>query len=191
MHDFRVELHAVQAPLRILECRDGRRVRDRDDSRPGRRGRDRVAMRHPDRLLLGQAGEQLRLDGGQVRLAELRRAGPLDRAAEIERQELRSVADAERRNAELEHLGIDVRGTFGVHRGRAAAEDQRVRVARAHLRRRHAVADELRVHAALAHAPRDQLRVLPAEIHHQHRPLLRGPLRQRENFSGDSSVPPS
>ena len=66
-----------------------------------------------------------------------------------------------------------------------------MRVARAHLSRRHAVSDELRVHAALAHAPRDQLRVLPAEIHHQHRPLLRGPFRQRQNFSGDSSVPPS
>ena len=54
-----------------------------------------------------------------------------------------------------------------------AAQDQRVRVARAHLSSRDAVADELGVHAALAHAPRDQLRVLPAEIDDEHRPLLR------------------
>jgi hypothetical protein len=66
-----------------------------------------------------------------------------------------------------------------------------MRVARSHLSGRHAVSDELRVHAAFAHAPRNQLRVLPAEIHHQDGPLLRGPLWQRENFSGDSSVPPS
>ena len=148
-------------------------------------------MRHPDRLLLGQPREQFRLDRGQVRLAELRRAGPLDRAPEIEREELRSIADAERRNAELEHVGIDARGTFGVHGGRAAAENQRVRIARTYLRSRHTVADELRVDATLAHAPRDQLCVLPAKIHHQHRPLFGGPFRQRQNLSGDSSVPPS
>jgi hypothetical protein len=94
VHDFRVELHAVEAPLPILERRDRRRPRRCDDSRPGRRRSDGVAMRHPDRLLLGQACEQLGLDSGQLRLAELGRAGPLDRAPELQRQQLRAVADA-------------------------------------------------------------------------------------------------
>ena len=40
--------------------------------------------------------------------------------------------------------------------------------------------DELRVDAALAHAPRDQLRVLPAEIQNEHRPLLRPGLADRK-----------
>ena len=148
-------------------------------------------MRHPDRFLLRQAGEKLRLDSRQLRLAELGCTGSLDPATEIQRQQLRAVADAECRNAEREYLGIHVRGAFRVHRCRPAAEDQRMGVARSHLSSRHAVSYELRVDAAFAHAPRDQLRVLPAEIHHQHRPLLRGPLRQREDFSADSSVPPS
>ena len=37
--------------------------------------------------------------------------------------------------------------------------------------------DELRVDPRLAHAARDQLRVLPAEVDHQHRPLLGERLR--------------
>jgi hypothetical protein len=148
-------------------------------------------MRHPNGLLLRQACEQLRLDGSEIRLAELGRARPLDGAAEIKRQQLGAVADSQSRNTELEHLGIHVRSAFRVHRCGAAAEDQRVRVARAHLRGGHAMADQFRVNPAFAHAPRDQLRVLPAEIHHQYGPLFRGPLRQQQNFSADSSVPPS
>ena len=79
----------------------------------------------------------------KLRLAELGGTGSLDRAAEIQRQQLRAVADAECRNAEREHFGIDVRSAFGVHRCGPAAEDQRMRVSRAHLSRRHAVSDEL------------------------------------------------
>ena len=66
-----------------------------------------------------------------------------------------------------------------------------MRVARAYLRSRDAVADELGVHAALANAPRNQLGVLAAEIDDEHRPLLRRTLWQRQDFSADSSAPPS
>ena len=51
-------------------------------------------------------------------------------------------------------------------------------------------ADELRVDAALAHAARDQLRVLAAEVDHQHRPVLHGrELDDVRRLSGDSSAP--
>jgi len=66
-----------------------------------------------------------------------------------------------------------------------------VRVPRADLVSGDTVADELGVNAAFAHAPRDQLRVLPAEIENEDRPLFRRPFRQRQNLSADSSAPPS
>jgi len=43
------------------------------------------------------------------------------------------------------------------------------------------VRDELRVDTRLAHPPRDQLRVLPAEIQNEHRPLLRASLGDRKS----------
>ena len=64
-----------------------------------------------------------------------------------------------------------------------------MRIARPHLSSRDAVPDELGVHAALANAACDQLRVLTAEIHDEHRPLFRRTLWQPQDFSGDSSVP--
>ena len=82
-----------------------------------------------------------------------------------------------------EERGIDARRAVRVHGRRPAAEDQRVRVARAHLLGRHRVRNELRVDAALAHAARDQLRVLPAEIDDEHGALLGPRLRQVENLA--------
>ena len=82
---------------------------------------------------------------------------------------------------------IDVRRVVGVHRRGAAAEDERVRIARAHRLRRDRVRDELRVDAALAHAARDQLRVLAAEVDHQHRPVLR-PAGNWTTFDGSAAI---
>jgi len=54
------------------------------------------------------------------------------------------------------------------------------------------VADELGVDAALADAPRDQLRVLPAEVEDENRPLLlAGKRKYARLLSADSSAPPS
>ena len=51
--------------------------------------------------------------------------------------------------------------------------------------------DELRVDPRLAHPPRDQLRVLPAAVEHQHRPLLGRRLgnRERDDFAGHYPIP--
>ena len=104
---------------------------------------------------------------------ELGDAGALDFAAELLRHQLHAVADAERRHAELEDARVDARRPVGVHGRRPAAEDDRVRVARADRLGRDRVPHELGIDAALAHAARDQLRVLAAEVEHEHRALLR------------------
>ena len=137
--------------------------------------------------------EELRLLRAQLRLPELGDAGAVDTAAEIEREQLHAVADAERGNAERKERRIDARRAVRVHRSGPAAEDERVRVPRAYLLGRHGVGHELRVDAALAHAPRDQLRVLPAEVDDEHRALLGPRLREVQDLgvSADSSAPPS
>ena len=94
--------------------------------------------------------------------------------------------------AELEQRRIDARRVVGVDGRRPAAQDERVRIAGAHRLGRDRVADELGVDAALAHAPRDQLRVLPAEVDDENRPiLLAGERKNLRLLSADSSAPPS
>ena len=185
---LRMELHAVEPARGRLERRDRRRRRAGDDLCPlGRRGHG-VAVAHPDRLLVRQAVEQRTA----ARLPEFGCARPLDDAAELERHQLHSVADAERRDPELEHVAIHPRRIVGVHRGGPAGKDQRVRIPRPHLLRADRVRHELRIHARLAHAARDQLRVLPTEIDDEDRPLLGYPVGEPRDLSpSDSSAPPS
>ena len=169
-----MELDGVEAALGILEGRDRRRRRARDDARALGGRDDRVAVGHPDRLLRRRVGQEPRLGHLHRRPPELGDAGAVDAAAELERHQLRAVADAERRDAELEQRRVDARGVVGVDGRRAAAQHERVRVPGAHRLGRDRVADELGVDAALAHAARDQLRVLATEIENEHRPVLPG-----------------
>ena len=173
VHDLGVELDAVEPAARVLErgnrCRCGRP----GDDRSLRRRDDGVAMAHPDDLLLGQAGEEGAATAVELRLAELGGAGARDLAAQLQREQLGAVADAERRDPELEEGLVDPRGALGVDRGRAAGEDQRGRVPRPHLVDAERVRHELRVDTCVADAAGDQLRVLAAEVEHEHRPFLR------------------
>ena len=180
VHDLGVELDAVEPPLRVLEGRDRRRRRRGDDARALRRRRDRVAVAHPADLLRRQVREERALVRHELGLAELRDAGPLDPPAELLGHQLHPVADAERRDPELEDARVDLRRALGVDRGRPAREDERERVAGTQLLGRDAVRHELRVDAALAHAARDQLRVLAAAVENEHRPLFGGRLRRRK-----------
>ena len=186
VHDLGVELDAVQPPLRILERRDRGRLRRRHDARALRRRRHRVAVTHPADLLRRQVHEQLAALGRELGLAELRDARPLDAPAEVLRHELHAVADAERRDPELEDARIDLRRAIRVDGSRPAREDERQRVARTERLRCDRVRDELRVDAALAHAPRDQLRVLAATVQNEHRPLFCG----RLGASGSGTTSP-
>ena len=104
VHDLGVELHAVQPARAILEGGDRRRRRAGGDLGPRGRRRDGVAVAHPDRLLGREVVEELGLARLELCLAELGCSRALDRAAEVARHELHPVADAERRDPEVEDL---------------------------------------------------------------------------------------
>ncbi len=172
VHDFGMELNAVHASLGILEGGHRCVLRRRDHDRAGGRGDDGVTVRHPHGLILGQRREQLATRRAQLRASELGDVGSVDPPAELEREQLGAVADTERRDPELEQRRIESRRPVAVDGCRPTGEDQRARVSALQLFDRQAVRDELRVHVGLADPPCDQLRVLPAEVDHQHRPLL-------------------
>ena len=193
VHDLGMELDAVELP------RVDPRTRRPACARTWRRLARPRAARRPcrgatSRRLLDAAARR-RAGRPTMRMSVLPNspdAGAVDPAAELERQQLRAVTDAERRDAELEDRGVELRRAVGVDRRRPAGEDQRDRVAPPDLVDRRAVRDELRVDARLAHAPRDQLRVLAAEIDDEHGALLRRGLRlQRDDLSraGNSARP--
>ena len=61
VHHLGVELHAGHALLDVLERRDRRALAHRGDREALGRDGHRVAVRHPHRQVVGQAGEQRRL----------------------------------------------------------------------------------------------------------------------------------
>ena len=193
VHDLRVELDAVQVPVRRLEGGDRGRVGAGGHLGPVRCRSHGIAVAHPARLDFRKSLAQCPAQAKR-RLAELARSA-LDAPTEILRHQLHAVADTEHRHAELVDPRIDLRRVVRVDRGRPAGEDQRNGVLPAQLGRRGAVADELRVHARLADATGDQLRVLAAEVDDQHGSLFRNRqgLRsgERQNLSADSWAPPS
>ena len=81
---------------------------------------------------------------------------------------LEAVADAEHRQAEVEQRGIQLRGALGVDTGRAAGQHDGLRVLGLDLLDGRGVRDDLGVHPRLADPASDQLRVLRAEVDHQH-----------------------
>ena len=107
------------------------------------------------------------LDDVERGLAELAEPGARDGAAEPQGDGLGAVADAQHRDAELEDLGVDLRGVVDVHAHGAAREDDALGRVLADALDGRVVGDQLGVHAALAHAARDELPVLCPEIEHQ------------------------
>ncbi len=123
--DLGVELDAVDAALDRLERRDRglRRGRERREAL-GRRV-DGVAVGHPARLLGREVLEEdPGLVDGELRAAVLPHLGALDLAAEVEREQLHAVTDAEHRDPELEQLAIELRRVRRVDRRGPAGEDQ-------------------------------------------------------------------
>ena len=145
-------------------------------------------MRHPAGLLARQSLQQpAGLVHGQLRATELADLGALDEPAERVREQLHPVADAEHRNAQLEQRMVERGRAVGVHRGRAAGQDQSLRRAPRDLLGAHVGRQQLREDAALADPARDQLRVLATEVDDQHlvarrlpAPVLAGSARAAE-----------
>ena len=131
VHDFRMELRRIEAALGVLH---------RGDRADRREGRDREALRclgdvvrvaHPADALLAHACKELRclarLIERDFRLAVFARRCRLDLAAEQMGHELRAVADAEHRDAELEDFRAAGHGVFRVDAVRAARQDDALR----------------------------------------------------------------
>ena len=109
------------------------------------------------------------LIGGDLDLgaAELAVMPALDLAAELLRHRLLAVADAEHRHAGLVDRLRRQRRVLGVHRGRSAGQDHRLRLhlleGLLRLLERH----DLGIDLLLPHPPRDELGDLGAEIDDQ------------------------
>ncbi len=130
-----VELHAVDRPVGVFERRHRRGRRGRGLEAGGSQD-DRVAVAHPHFLLDRQVGEQQRrVDQLEFGAAVLPRPGAADLAAQLLGDELAAVADAEQRHAGVVDRRVDRRRTVHVHRGRAAGEDDPLRLPGQHLRR--------------------------------------------------------
>ena len=93
-------------------------------------------------------------------------------AAERSRHGLKAVTHAEGGNAGGEQGRIDLRGTGGIDRLRAARQHDGLGFARQNLVDRGGVRHDLGVDARLADAPRDQLGVLGAEVDDEYQLVL-------------------
>ncbi len=93
---------------------------------------------------------------------------PTDFAAELLGDQLRAVADAEDRDAEVVDRSVERRRAVDVHALGTPGQDQRSRRVGGDLGRGDAMRNDLAVHVELAHPASDQLRVLCAEVDHQH-----------------------
>ena len=126
VHDLGVELDAVERRARRPRTR-----RSASTASRRRRARPSGGAVTESRWLIqtvcsaGRPANSAPAPAVELGLAELGDAGPVDRAAELQRHQLHAVADAERRDAELEQLRVDARRALGVDRRRPAGEDQR------------------------------------------------------------------
>ena len=165
VHNLGVPLDAGQLALDVLERRNRGTCRTGQRGEAGSGGVHRVAVAHPGAERRGDLAQQRsRGDDGGLGPAELRQPGTGHVAAQRRGHRLEAVADAEDRDPRLEQRRVDLGGTLGVHRLRAARQDDRLGVAGGDLGGRGGVRHDLGEDARLADPARDQLRVLRAEI---------------------------
>ena len=164
MNDLGMELHAIEPPVVIRHGGERRACRGRHHTEPRRQRGDMVAMAHPDgarRAGRPQPVEQPAAIGDfQRRAPEFAARAGLDAAAELLAHRLLPVADAENRNAEIEHRLRGARRVGQRHRVRPAGQDDAARRGGFDARRVGRAGQDLGIDARLAEAPRDQLRHL-------------------------------
>ena len=170
MHHLGVILHTRQPTFPVLERRNGSSSAGGHHVESIGSGCDRVAVAHPHRLRRRQIRMQLSPRHIQLRAAVLAGSGLGDRAAEHLRHGLKPVADAEHRHPEVEYRRIQLRRAVGVHAGRPAGQHDGLRVTGLDVLHAGGVRDNLGIHPGLTDAAGDELRVLRAEVDHQHWP---------------------
>jgi hypothetical protein len=163
--DLGVELDAVEATLRILDDGALGVLGGGDGLEAAREARDLVAVRVPDAQRGLQALEELgALAEGKDAMAVFAMRAAGDVAAEHLAHELHAVADAEDGQAHLEHAGVRVRRSLGLHAVGAAGEDDPDDAVGAEGLRRDAERIDAGVDVALTDAARDDLGQLRTEI---------------------------
>ncbi len=166
VHHFRVVLHPGQAPAPVLEGGHRGTRTAGHHVEPVRRGRDGVAMTHPDRLDIRQARMQFPAKDFQLRAAVFAGAGMGDGPAECLRHGLKSIADAEHRETKVEQRGIKLRSAVGIDTCRSAGKHDCQRITSLDLLDSGGVRDDLGKNPRFPHPAGDQLRVLRAEVDH-------------------------
>ena len=168
MDDFRVE-HGRIVVAALVGCDRERRVLGgRDDLKTLRQLRDAVAMAHPDGITTSDFPETVKQRAGLLDLdigaAEFGGVTTLDDTAELSRQCLLAVADAEDRHIVLEYDLRRARTAFRGHRSRTTGEDDAFGLEFLERGVRVLEGVDFAVDAGFANATRDQLRHLAAEI---------------------------
>ena len=178
---------------RAFDHGHGRVGRERSGHEPRRRGRDGVEVAHPHREVdrRRQQCRRRRRRYGHRRAPVLTAATAGHLTAELLRDQLCAVADAEDRYTEAVDLWVEHGRALDVHALRAARQDQRLGSLRRDLGRRHRVRHDLGVHVRLANPPGDQLGILRAEVDHDdgvecgvHQPFLAGRMPARATSWG-------
>ncbi len=138
------------------------------DGEAGRGRHHRVPVAHPDGLGGWQALEQQAVvGGGQLGLAELGCPGAGHLAPEHLGQQLVAVADAQDGDAQFQDPRVEGVGVLGVHRGRAAGEDDAHRCPGGHVGSGDAARHDLREDPGLPHPAGDEAGVLRPEVEYQ------------------------
>ena len=135
-------------------------------SKPGGSCFGFVAVRHPDRQRAFETFEQRRVGMQQVDLgvAVLALVAGHDFAAQLVRHELQAVADAEHRQAEMQHALVGGRRIGVIDRAWASGEDDAGGIVLLNFFQRSGAGQDDGEDVLFADAARDELRVLRAEV---------------------------
>ena len=173
MHDLRVVLHTSHAQFSVLERSDRRTLGGRGDLETCRSFRNGIAVAHPHRVPLSQAGVEHTPAHLHVGAAVLTRTGLGHGTAQRLGHHLEAVANAEGWQAELQNLRIELRSAFRIDRRRPARKHKRNRILGFQFLGCDRVRHDLGVNARFTHATGNELRILRAEVHDKNRARVR------------------
>ena len=166
VHDLRVELHAEELLLAILDDRVVAVLGGRDRREVARCTGELVSVRIPHLDLPRQTVEQIagRIENGERALAKLPLLPAFHLATHGLGHHLQSVTDRQHRHTEPEHALVRQRRIPVVYAAGSSRKDDPAGIHRLDLGRRRAKWQDHRIDIALADASRDELGVLGTKI---------------------------